>query len=50
MKLSVKLPMVDPNMLIPSSSMSGTSMSSKTLGRDFVDMESLDKVPEVRSL
>ena len=49
MKLSVKLPIVASYMLIPSSSMSGTSKSSKTPGWDFVDMESLDKVPEVTS-
>ena len=49
MKLFVKLPVVVPKLLIPSPPMSGTSMSSKTPGREFEDMLMLDKVPEVGS-
>ena len=49
MKLSVKLPVGVPNILTPTPPRSGTSMSSKTPGRDLEDRLSLDKVPEVGS-
>ena len=49
MKLSVKLTIGDSKILTPSPSMSGTSKSSKTPGRDLEDFKSLDKVPEVTS-
>ena len=49
MKLSVKLPVGVPNNLTPSPTRSGTSMSSKTPGRDLEDRLSLDKVPKVGS-
>ena len=49
MKLLVELPVVVPKLLIPSPPMKGTSMSSKTPGRDFEDRLSLDKFPEVGS-
>ena len=49
MKLSVKLPVGAPNILTPYLPRSGTSMSSKTPGRDLEDRLRLDKVPEVGS-
>ena len=49
MKLSVKLSIDDPIILTLFPPRSGTSMSSKTPGRDLEDRLSLDKVPEVGS-
>ena len=47
MKLSGKLPRGCPNPLTPFPMLSGTSMSSKTPGRDLKDMESLERVQDV---
>ena len=49
MKLSGKLPMGCPSPLTPFPTLSGTSMSSKTPGRDLKDMGSLDRVQDVWS-
>ena len=49
MQLSQKLPMDAPSYMTPSPCSSGSSMSSKTPGRDLVDMWSLDRVPDVQS-
>ena len=42
MKLSVNLPIGDPNILTPADPRSGVSMSSKTPGRVLEDRLSLD--------
>ena len=49
MKLSVKLPWDILGTLTPSLASSRISLSSKTPGRDFDDMGSLDKHPYVGS-
>ena len=49
MKFSDKLLKDDPYHLTPPPGLSGTSMSSKTPGRDLEDRWSLDRVSDVRS-
>ena len=47
MKISQEFPKTAPSYLTQSPGSSGTSMSSKTPGRDFRDSESLDRAPDV---
>ena len=47
MEFSQQLQRVDTCHMTPSPGSSGTSMSSKTPGRDFRDSESLDRAPDV---
>ena len=48
-KLTRELPRGCPSPPTPFSTLSGTSMSSKTPGRDFKDIGSLDRVQDVGS-